>query len=209
MSVIARCEIQTIHRAADPPTDYTMNTVYFSTEGAVADADFKELTDALSATWKHGATLGSWGPYDQRSHTVKAYNMADPKPRPARGVTTYVAGFPTSGTIDPRQIALCLSYYSGRNLPRQRGRIYVGPFDDGWTGGEKERPGASQMNSILDLGARLYNTGTALSPGWTHIVFSTHTPTTPLAVTDYWVNDVWDVHRSRSPKESTRVRLHP
>lgn len=136
--------------------------------------------------------------------TVKVYDMADPKPRPERAVATHTPTTPNSEiAYGPRQVALVLSFYAGRNLPSFRGRIYVGPM----TAGNQNslRPTSINMNEVLDLGHGLFDLG---GENVAHVVYSpTHLAT--HVVTDYWVDDSWDTMRSRLEKPTTRVRLHP
>jgi hypothetical protein len=203
--LLARVQIITHARPDDVPADYTSNTVYFVTAGTPVTADFQNLADAVSTMWKRDGQLDStWGPFPQRSHEVRVYSMADPSPRPIRGHKTYTAQFPEVGDLAARQLAIVLSYYSDRNLPRQRGRIYIGPMSFG-NFNPKERLSPNTMAIILDLGRKLQAVGVGLTPSWAHAVHSSREPTVERAVNHYWVDDVWDSQRRRDPKPSTRV----
>ena len=196
-------------RADDPPTDYTSNTVYFNTDAVPTDANFQALSDAFSTLWKRAGGLDTtWGFYDNRNHQVRVYSMDDAEPRPIRGMTTYTSGFPTTGPLYPREVALCLSYYHDRNLPRQRGRIYIGPFDVSQFS-MADRPPTNLKTQVLDLGKRLFQLGTGLTPVWVHAVHSTRIPTVDQPVSHYWLDDSWDTQRRRGIKASSRVRYDP
>lgn len=203
--MIARAEIITHPRPTDPPKDYTSNVLYFFADGTIGDANYQNLAEAVSNLWHiDGGLTTTWGPFANRSHEVRVYSMADALPRPIRGQKTYTAQFPQTGNINPRQIALVLSYYGDRNLPRTRGRIYIGPWDT-LEGNIDERPHDNHLAITIDLGHKLQAVNGSTTEGWQHCVYSKHTPTSELAVAHYWVNDVWDTQRRRSPKETKRV----
>jgi hypothetical protein len=107
-----------------------------------------------------------------------------------------------AGALGPRSIALCLSFYAQRNIPHQRGRVYLGP----WTASQVvEKPTTIFLNSIVDLGHGLYNIQNQGAISWTH---STHSTVTGEYhdVTNYWCNDVWDVQHSRAHSETLRAK---
>lgn len=62
--------------------------------------------------------------------SIKIYNQTDPKPRPPAFSALWGNTAPgdTGASSLPEEIALCLSFYSFLNRPRQRGRIYLGPL---------------------------------------------------------------------------------
>jgi hypothetical protein len=206
MTVVARVQVQTQVRQGDAPKDYVDNTLWFSTEAAAPTTAFQALTDMISGIWKLNNPPPTWGPFNGRGHQIRAYQMSDTVPRPIIAQTSYTPGLWATISLNPRQIALCLSYYSERNLPRQRGRVYIGPFDTTWA--EQERPVANEMAAVLDLGRKLNAGALALSPVWLHGIWSERAGTFYPA-TDYWCNDIYDTVRRRTPKESTRQRLHP
>lgn len=205
MSTLIRADITRIIRAADPPRDYCSNTVYHKDLGSVFDPDTgwqnhaNELRDLFA-----GDAVGSgstFGFYRGTTITVKVYDMADPKPRPIKATATKAPAF-SSAALAPRLLACCLSYYGGQNLPRHRGRIYIGPFLNAETG---ETVPSDIQAGLLDLGHGLFDIG---GENISHVV---HSPTAnaETVVSDYWVNDLWDVMHSREEKEQGRVRLHP
>lgn len=58
--------------------------------------------------------------------TLKVYDLGAAKPREA-----YESQLPlaiAAGNPLPPEVACCLSFFHDRNLPRQRGRIYLGPL---------------------------------------------------------------------------------
>jgi hypothetical protein len=202
MGNIARVIVTTQPRSADPPKDFVDNTLHFQAAGTPAGTDWQSLADAVKAAMYK--TSGSGNPfvhYGGRAGTIKVYDLADPKPRPERGVSIYTPGSFEALALGPRCTALCLSFYSDRNLKHQRGRIYIGPFN---ASDQTEKPSTPLMTEIAHLGDALYAVSAAAGPaGWLHGVYS-EVQALFYPANHYWCNDVWDVMRSRLPKELIR-----
>lgn len=174
------------------PTDRYSNTLYFVVD--LTDPDYQDLSDAVLAAYQAQAWTSAC------KIEVRSYNMADAKPRPERSFSTVTKTGVLPG--GPGQIALCLSYYSERNLPRQRGRIYTGPY----ASPQGRTPTTSQMDELLDLATALSNVGGA------NVDWSVYSPTIAreggdptMSISDVWVDNSWDVVRSRKLKATTRV----
>lgn len=178
-----------------PPTDRYSNTLYFSVDGGVGqDPDYQALANDLrdvyaAQSWTAGQKI-----------EVRAYKMSDPKPRPEKAYATVTR----TGSIPggPPQVALCLSYYSERNLPRQRGRIYTGPY--GSTLGRT--PEDTQRNALITFAGQLAGIG-GLNVDW-----SVWSPTTAESggdgsrtITNVWVDNSWDIVRSRKLAATNRI----
>lgn len=115
------------------------------------------------------------------------------------GEFTAAAGTaPASGAV--RELAMCLSYYAGTNVKRRRGRLYIPMV---WVAGNTfpTRPTSSTMNAILAWRTVFEGLG-GVNVDWSvwSDVDQAHYP-----ITDVWVDDEWDVIRSRGLKSSTRV----
>jgi hypothetical protein len=75
------------------------------------------------------ATVASFlSPQIHRTATLTVYDEDAAKPRPILAHDTIVMADPPNNNGLPEEIAVALSYYSERNLPRQRGRLYIGPL---------------------------------------------------------------------------------
>lgn len=195
----AMVEVTTQLRQGDPPKDYTVNHLTYNTSATpVSAAQWNALAAAIGAKWF--ATGGTARHFGACGGKVVVYDRADAKPRPEKGVFTYVPGSWSVAATSPRQVALCLSFYSGRNLPRYRGRIYVPDPDGSHT---TERPGAALMTQVLQLGVQIQTATIALTPSWLQTVHS-DVLDQDNPVTTFWVNDVWDTVRGRLAKETTR-----
>jgi hypothetical protein len=168
------------------------NTIYVAPGSAVgpgpeADAIATEILTAFTSTLESPTGYHFW--------QCRLYDMADAKPR--EPIAQANIDMPAAGTPGPGEVALCLSFYAQRNLPRQRGRIYTGPFRGASTSGP--RPG-TVLNDAMALGAALMG----LSSGTGDWQVFSPTTNTYRDVTNYWVDDAWDTVRSRGWPASGR-----
>lgn len=139
--------------ATNLPKDRFVNTFHFVGLSATSPGDSSEMMSAaarvadfyLLVTNTGGAGTGrSVGSYlsseINRLVTVNVYDHAQAKPRtpfpfhfdlPDLSTAGPGGATPVPGGTQclPEEVALCASYFSGRSVPRQRGRIYVGPFN--------------------------------------------------------------------------------
>lgn len=109
------------------PKDRVVNTFHFSPGLAK-----EQLTIPVRDFYTAGSPSvgGFLSPYLDRTAgktRVKVYDLADPMPREPLD-DTFILPASSGGTPLPREVAGCLSYYSDRNIRRQRGRIYLGPL---------------------------------------------------------------------------------
>lgn len=162
--------------------DAMTNTLYFNVSGSVDDPDYADLASDLAEIY--GAESWTFG----REITVRFYDMADPEPRAPKAVHVRTA----TGTVQSAwvpQAALALSYFADRNLPRQRGRIFTGPY----TGGTNGQPSGTQRNDLLDFGEAIAGLG-GLNVDWSLWSPTTQTHT---RLSKIRVDDSFDVIRSR------------
>jgi hypothetical protein len=193
-------EVTTQLLAGDPPKDWCVNH-YSVNSGStsVTLANWQALADAVK-NW-HFATTGTRTLYYQCGGNVKVYDRADPKPRPEKGFSTYTPSTWQTATGMPPTVALCASFYSVRNLKRQRGRVYL-PVNTNWNAGA--RPNTLTMTNALAYITGLNAALIALVPSWGISVHST-IDNFDYVADHFWVNDTYDTQRRRGPKESTRV----
>lgn len=183
----------------DLPREYVVNNLYFnSTKANATNADYQVLTDTVMSEWSKTPGV-HWG-YGGTDLTIVAYNLADPTPRPEKAMSHHTAVSPISDTTQARQVALCVSYYAGRNLPRYRGRVFLMPLNNA---GASERPGSAIIDGAKGLITAVAAATNAATPQWTHFVYSKALGDLN-PVTTWWVNDVWDTQRRRAPKETVR-----
>lgn len=174
--------------------DYFVNTVHFNGVGTFLanETDVQSIANDLVTAWKAFPNVGTF-----REVRAKVYNLDDAQPRPLRAEAVANAGaFPAS--THPREVALCLSYYADRNLKRHRGRLYI-PLEL-LGAGAGVRPTAQQMTDCKALYTRLVNLG-GTDLEWS--VFS-RMDNVHRQVQHGWVDDEWDVIRSRGLRATTR-----
>jgi hypothetical protein len=101
----------------------------------------------------------------------------------------------------PRELAICLSFYADENKPRKRGRLYIPAF---WAsvGTLPNRPTTTMQNSIIGIRGIFTGLG-GVNVDWS--VWSTR-DSTHRAVQQVWVDDEWDVVRSRGLVPTSRVQ---
>lgn len=131
-----------------------------------------------------------------RPFKIRVYDAEKAPPSYPLATAENTGTAPTSSA--PRELALCLSYYSTWNRPRYRGRVYI-PFH--FIGGTPAaRPSSTMMAGALEW--RNVLTG-SLPAGHNMVVYS-RIEGKSFGVTDFWVDDEWDVVRSRGRKPTTR-----
>ena len=175
------------------PENVMTNTLYFDDKGLGTDAD--GLADDIL------------GVYDSKMKDtqmeVRMYDLADDKPRPVKGFASKYGGTFLASFL-PRELALCLSYFSERNLPHQRGRIYL-PYCMSGDSEASARPTTSQMQWALNFATTPNSSFPDI--GGPDVVWCQRSANqgTLRPVTDGWVDDQWDTMRSRKLKPSRRL----
>jgi hypothetical protein len=174
------------------PRDRIIHTVHFKTLDPVFDADHADIAADIATLFDQTLPpitgFGSW--------EVKVYDEGDAMPREPRAVHTLAQRTPGSGAT-AREVALCLSFFADRNLPRYRGRIYMGPM----TSGIGERPSSQQTGYGTALANGLAGIG-GLDIQW---CVKSRADGEYRQVTDFWIDDEWDTQRRRGLKATTRV----
>lgn len=154
--------------------------------------DPQALANALKVNLMAHAVIGVDHPF-----VIKVYNAE--KAPPNYPLATASNGTGSASTGFPREVAMCLSYYSTYNRPGYRGRLYIpAAFLGGALG---LRPTTVQMNNCLAFGNTL---GKGLPSAHNLVVYSRHQAKS-FGVSNTWVDDEWDTVRSRGLKSTTRV----
>lgn len=132
---------------------------------------------------------------------MRFYNLADPEPREASVITFTLDA---AGTADrlPDEVAICTSFYSVRNLPRQRGRIFIGPFNSQAIDLATGRPKSVLRDVIGGATERLANESDVTNQ-WV-ILSTASVPDTTFTVTDGWIDNAWDTQRRRGLAATSR-----
>jgi len=185
-----RLQVQ-IARDTAFPRDRVVMTPHFNDGGALTDPDSlcEDMADAIVA-W-HANT---------HETIVTAYDAQGTPPVYPQGSAIRNAGTVLPSSI-PREIALCLSFYSGRNIPRQRGRLYVPCCVSNVFADPGVRPGAAMQEKVAALAPIFEGLGGA-DVDW--CVYS-RVDDVARPVTNWWVDNEWDTVRTRGLRGDARL----
>jgi len=137
-----------------------------------------------------------------KNHTgevqVRGYDAQGSKPVYPQGSAIVNAGLPQS-VNNPREIAVCLSFYGERNVKRQRGRLYMPLYFLSLSSNTiRPVPPIPEMQAVAELFQGLGG----VDVDW--VVYS-RLLDRAFPVTDWWYDNEWDIMRSRGGKGTTRV----
>lgn len=182
--------------------DRVINTFYLNDTVNLPGAatDYQGLCNDALALWQT-AWYTSLGLRELR---VTAYDVGPPPQYPkATAVVNENAPAVGTGTLG-RELAMCLSYYSEQNRPRQRGRMYLAQIGTG-AFVSVPRPTQALADKAGALAQGLADLG-GLDIDWS--VYS-KTDNQARAVTDAWVDNAWDVQRRRGLDATARWTYQP
>jgi len=158
---------------------------------------FGDNADALVNALK--ANLLAWPGTATASFTLKAYDAAALPPSYPLATAEQVGVMPANDR--PREIALCLSYYTGFNRPRYRGRLYL---PTRWiTGNCGLRPSATQRDEAITFAKQVLSSNLPASHNW--VLWSSTLRKSQGGVSNVWVDDEWDTIRSRGLRSTART----
>jgi len=149
------------------------------------------LADKLKANLiAHPSVGAQWG------FTIKVYDAL--KAPPSYPLATATLDMPKRDTGKPREVAMCLSYYSGFNRPSLRGRLYIpGGFI---TGAQGLKPSQAQIDEVLSW-KDVFTVGVSTAI-W--VVYSRKHKTSSV-VDHCWVDNEWDTIRTRGLRSELRT----
>jgi hypothetical protein len=133
--------------------------------------------------------------------TIKIYDAATPPPSYPLATRT-VTGTPHASGC-PREIALCLSYFTTYNRPRFRGRLFIPATF--LTSVVNVRPSTALQSEVLRWATDVLDK--AMPPNTNWVVWSTIEKKAQGGVSDVWCDDEWDTVRSRGLAPTERVTL--
>ncbi len=199
-----RCQIIT-RRATDLAVDHITNVVHFNRSGA-----WEWLVDGLDVTSiandvRDVFVAQRQGVPPGYGCEVKVYNVEQAEPRQLMYTAPWTAYQNAAGVPAAREVALCLSFRGDRNLPRKRGRIYLGPFTKSAV---DERPADVQRNGAIAIANGLAGIG-GVDIDWCvrsgFPVVAGGLGGTMVPVQQAWCDDEWDTVRSRGLKPTLRA----
>jgi hypothetical protein len=171
------------------PRDRFVITPHFNDIGATTDP--QNLCDDLLAGL---STMTPWSgelrvtAYDAQG-TVPVYPQGDSR----------INVNATQAPATPRELAVCLSFYGERNVPRQRGRLYM-PCDILGLTTNSPRP----PTTIAKM-ATLVGLFTGLGGADVDWCVYSRTLDAAFSVTDWWYDNEWDIMRSRGGRGTLRT----
>jgi len=150
------------------------------------------VADALKANMIASVHVGASLPFSIKIYDAKKAPPSYPIAQASNGT-----GFLT--TDKPREVGLCLSFYSTFNRPSYRGRLYIPGAIIG--GAQALRPTGSQRQAAGDWAAIL---GVGLPAQHTWAVYSRKLGVANT-ISDWFVDDEWDIQRKRGMRPTTRL----
>jgi len=182
----------------DHPENNIVNVPHFNV-GSVLPGDdpaWSQLAGDLAEGCKDWQSLSA-APHKVK---VKLYDAEASKPNYPKAI--YETQDPIR-TLDqwPHEVALCLSYYSVHNAPRQRGRLYLCPGLCFSATNIGTYATDTEIQKMADL-AQVFEDLGGVNVDW--VVWS-RIDREARPVTDYWVDNGWDVQRRRGVPGIKRV----
>jgi len=214
--VYPRAIVNIQNRSTDAPAQNTVHTVWHhNISFSTSDFDYQGHCDNIANCFLHGTNGSShFFLYTSRKIHVKVYEMQDLKPRPVRGETILTPTSWDTTAIAPREIAVPMRYYAGRNIKGKRGRLFIGPWDMSQIA---ETVDPLFQTSLCDLATALGAVGGANTSWVLHhpsldVLDAPGSPggTTPAAYSDItaaWVSDLWAHMESREQPEGHRTTV--
>lgn len=135
---------------------------------------------------------------------IRTYDLGQSPPREPR---VYDFSLPGAGNSSlPREVAVTMSFFADRNLPRQRGRVFIGPVSVNamTVGGGGPRPTENLRNTLAASAERLSSLGMGVGDQMQWAVLSP-TDAEIRPVTAGWIDDAFDTQRRRGESPTTRT----
>lgn len=179
------------------PRDRVVITPHFSTNilsDPISGVDADQLAEDLATA------LDTWDGATAREIKVTMYDAQGTQPVfPSGEAVRNLNASPT--TTQPRELACCLSYYADRNIPRHRGRLYIPAFLASPSSAPALKPSTAYTDKIAALVPIFAGLGGA-DIDW--CVWS-RADSSARKVEHWWIDDDWDVVRSRGLRPTSRI----
>jgi hypothetical protein len=200
-----------IHQgASNDPKDRYVNTLHFGTSGDIhQNAQLVEnIGDALDDLY---SALDPYMP-DSLTREYRLYDLSQATPREPVYVTPLSQPANEGTAVLPFEVAAVLSFYSFRNTPRSRGRLYLGPLVQSVAvpGGPNRDPHiapafrAAVLAGAQAMGANIRSGAGTESSGYWGIRVAATDGGTLATVTDAWMDDAFDTMRKRGTAATMR-----
>jgi hypothetical protein len=177
------------------PRDRMVITPHFKDTNLPGTGDVQGLADDLATGIAALTQPGSGG----REVIVKMYD-AESHPSGPPLATKILSPGVTPAATAPREIALCLSFFSGTNTPSRRGRLYL-PVVCFWGSAiSSARPTTTQQDAAAAFVPVFTELG-GVDVDW--VVYSRKN-NSAHSVTNWFIDDEWDTQRRRGLRPSAR-----
>lgn len=209
---ILRAQV-TIPRDTGLPEDVVTNTFYFNTggdylvaDGAAIQTNLKAFYEKVTAGWSIVQMFSKALVVAQAQ--VKVYDLSDPEPRIPKGQFPLTLAEPTNAGSLPSELCVCASFHaafdSGGIKARKRGRIFLGPVNDGAMTVVNNEPYVSTatLNTVTAAMSQLMSMNTALFK-WS--VYSQVDAATAGPVVGGWCDNAFDIQRRRGVAATNRA----
>lgn len=172
-----------------------------------------EVAERLREFWLDGGgTYPAVANYIPSSITaqgleIRCYDLGQAPPREP-SIYNYPVGFGAQGQGLPREVAIAMSFYAGRNLPRRRGRVFIGPLASSSIASDIS-PTVNPLlrNRVVFMAERLaLGFGAGDSMRWGVL---SQADQQIRNVTAGWVDDAFDTQRRRGLAPTTRTSWPP
>lgn len=194
-------------RASGLPRDRVVNSWAFRNDAVGGPEVFHDaVLAALDDFYTGPATPSGENVRGFMSSTLAAleyriYDLGSPPPRVPVIVESLTWTQPSTAEL-PGEVALCTSFVAGPNLPRNRGRIYVGPLAQTSvdSSGTRPVPQADLVDALAQATERLLDTSEPL----THVVIS-QADAAAKVITGGFVDNAFDTQRRRGTAADART----
>jgi hypothetical protein len=182
------------------PKNQAVITPHFRRQLDITDptsgTNAQQLCDDLAAQYAFLPGLGG------TPFTVTAYNVEGAKPRFPLATTRRNVGAAVKQPAVPPEMAVVLSFYSGENRPRFRGRLYLPAWLLGGVSSDMGRVIPTALRTAAEQLVASFSGlgGTNVDWGvWSQAGQAFH------KATNYFISDAWATQRRRGIKEITRT----
>lgn len=198
------------------PNDRYVNTFHFTrsvlSSGAMTEAEEDEIATRLVAFYNTDYPTFAIANYlsvlihrEADTSQIRIYDMGESEPREPH-IHTWTLAAAEGGGRQPQEAALCMSFYSERNIPRQRGRVYLGPFESIATAAATARPDPVLRQVGVNAMEALVASNDIMRWCTLH---HTSLVAQQIPVTAGWCDDEWDTQRRRGLKSTSRIVFGP
>ncbi len=200
-------------RASALPEDRVINSFTFIWDSTNLDKVTRgeAIRDALDDFYflntAGGSSIRAYLANTLKSLSYRVYDSNDAQPRPALVLPSLDFTVPPAGNPLPAEVAVVASFFASRNLPRNRGRVFRGPWSQlasnaPAVGDFDTRPATLLITTIAQAMKRLRD-----HPLLVDIPWSVHSVADSAAkgITAGWVDNAFDTQRRRGAKATSRT----